>query len=47
MHLQRKLEVNKLPDVEIKIITRNGILADVTIRKIKISHPIQPSSYRT
>ena len=46
MHLQRTLEVNKLPDVEIKIITKNGILRDLTIRE-KNSHPIQSSSYRT
>ena len=39
MHLQRKLEVNKLPDVEIKIITKNGILTDLTIGKEKNSHP--------
>ena len=35
MHLQRKLEVNKLPDVEIKIITKNGILTDLTIGEKK------------
>ena len=34
MHLQRKLEVSKLPDVEIKTIKRNRILTDLTIRKI-------------
>ena len=33
MHLQRKLEINKLPDVEIKTITKNGILTDLTIGK--------------
>ena len=37
MHLQRKLEVNKLPDVEIKIITKNGILTDLTIGKKKFT----------
>ena len=46
MHLQRILEASKLPDVEIKIIIKNGILTDLTIGH-KISHPIRSSSYRT
>ena len=50
--LHKNLEVNKLPDEEIKLITGNGMLTDLTPDKCQffkksISRPIRASSYRT
>ena len=33
MSLHKNLEANKLPDEEIKLITGNGVLTDLTIDK--------------